>query len=168
MLFFEREPAPAWLRAGARLLRRRQAEMGDDRPRPPRRRTRADRAQTRSRHRNLARAQRRNPHRLRRALVGSPGPGPGQSGRTRLAPSTFAEYRRALRKHVLPRLGARTLASLRTDDIDALIAALEVDGRAPGTVRNVVTPLRKMLADAVRQGKLATNPAMRADLDRKR
>src|SRR5215216_5352110 len=38
-----------------------------------------------------------------------------QSGRTRLAPSTFAEYRRALEKHVLPRLGARTLASLRTE-----------------------------------------------------
>src|ERR1700749_5022977 len=30
-----------------------------------------------------------------------------QVGRTRLAASTFAEYRRALLKHVLPRLGAR-------------------------------------------------------------
>ena len=87
-----------------------------------------------------------------------------QVGRTRLAASTFAEYRRALLKHVLPRLGARTLASLRTEDIDALIAALETEGRAPGTVRNVVTPLRKMLGDAVRQGKLGANPATRADL----
>src|SRR6266540_4214313 len=51
-----------------------------------------------------------------------------QSGRTRLAPSTFAEYRRALLVHVAPHLGSRTLASLRTDDIDALIAALEADG----------------------------------------
>jgi integrase len=87
-----------------------------------------------------------------------------QTGRTRLAASTFAEYRRALLKHVLPRLGTRTLASLRTEDVDALIAALEAEGRAPGTVRNVVTPLRKMLADAVRQGKLTANPATRADL----
>ena len=87
-----------------------------------------------------------------------------QTGRTRLAPSTFAEYRRALLNHVVPRLGSRTLASLRTEDVDALIAALEAEGRAPGTVRNVVTPLRKMLADAVRQGKLAANPAARADL----
>jgi integrase len=87
-----------------------------------------------------------------------------QSGRTRLAPSTYAEYRRALLSHVLPRLGSRTLASLRTDDIDALIADLEADGKAAGTVRNIVTPLRKMLADAVRQGKLHANPAARADL----
>jgi integrase len=86
------------------------------------------------------------------------------NGRTRLAPSTFAEYRRALVKDVLPRLGSRTLASLRTEDIDALIAALEAEGKAPGTVRNVITPLRKLLADAVRQGRLPANPAARADL----
>jgi integrase len=87
-----------------------------------------------------------------------------QHGRTRLAPSTFAEYRRALLTHVSPRLGERTLASLRTEDIDRLVADLEADGKAPGTVRNIVTPLRKMLGDAVRQGKLVANPAARADL----
>jgi len=85
-------------------------------------------------------------------------------GLTRLAPSTFAEYRRALLTHVSPRLGARTLASLRTEDIDALIASLEAEGKAPGTVRNIVTPLRRMLADAVRQGRLVANPAAGADL----
>jgi integrase len=85
-------------------------------------------------------------------------------GRGRLAPSTYAEYRRALLTHISPRLGARTLASLRTEDVDALIAAFEADGKAPGTVRNIVTPLRRMLADAVRQGKLIANPAAGADL----
>jgi integrase len=87
-----------------------------------------------------------------------------QGGRTRLAPSTFAEYRRALLTHIAPHLGERTLASLRTEDVDALIAALEADGKAPATVRNIVVPLRKMLGDAVRQGKLVANPAARADL----
>jgi integrase len=87
-----------------------------------------------------------------------------QKGRTRLAPSTFAEYKRALLRHVCPRLGTRTLASLRTEDVDRLIADLEAEGKAPGTVRNIITPLRKMLADAVRQGKLLANPAARADL----
>jgi hypothetical protein len=81
-----------------------------------------------------------------------------QSGRTRLAPSTFAEYRRALVVHVVPQLGERTLASLRTEDVDRLIAALEADGKAPGTVRNIVTPLRKMLADAVRPGGARRQP----------
>ena len=88
----------------------------------------------------------------------------GGVGRTRLAPSTFEGYRLNLRRHVLPRLGPCTLSSLRTEDVDRLIAELEADGKAPGTVRNVVVPLRKMLADAVRQGLLLANPAVRADL----
>src|SRR5919201_1201565 len=87
-----------------------------------------------------------------------------RTGRTRLAPSTFEQYRLSLRAHVLPRLGRRSLSSLRTDDVDRLIAELEAEGKAPGTVRNVVVPLRKMLADAVRHGLLAANPAARADL----
>jgi len=88
----------------------------------------------------------------------------GKGARTRLSPSTFELYRLNLRKHVLPRLGDRTLSSLRTQDVDGLIAGLEADGKAPGTVRNVVVPLRKLLGDAVRQGLLVVNPAARADL----
>jgi integrase len=84
--------------------------------------------------------------------------------RTRLSPSTFEGYRLNLRRHVLPRLGDRVLSSLRTEDVDRLIAELEAEGEAPGTVRNVVVPLRKMLADAVRQGLILANPAARADL----
>ena len=84
--------------------------------------------------------------------------------RTRLSPSTFEGYRLNMRRHVLPRLGGRALSSLRTEDIDRLIAELEAEGNAPGTVRNVIVPLRKMLADAVRQGLLVGNPAARADL----
>lgn len=88
----------------------------------------------------------------------------GNIRRARLSPATFESYRLNVRKHVLPRLGARTLSSLRTKDVDRLIADLEGEGKAPGTVRNVVVPLRKMLGDAVRQGLIATNPAARADL----
>jgi integrase len=88
----------------------------------------------------------------------------GGGGRTRLSPSTFEGYRLNLRRHVLPRLGDRTLSSLRTEEIDRLITELEADGKAAGTVRNVIVPLRKLLADAVRQGLLLANPAARADL----
>lgn len=88
----------------------------------------------------------------------------GGSRRTRLSPATFEGYRLNVRKHVLPRLGARTLSSMRTEDVDRLIADLEAEGKAPGTVRNVVVPLRKMLADGVRQGLIVANPAARADL----
>lgn len=88
----------------------------------------------------------------------------GGSGRTRLSPSTFEGYRLNLHRHVLPRLGGRTLSSVRTEDVDRLIAELEAEGKAAGTVRNIVVPLRKMLADAVRQGLIVANPAARADL----
>jgi integrase len=88
----------------------------------------------------------------------------GRGMRTRLQPSTFEQYASVLERHVFPRLGARSLASLRTADMDSLIHELEGEGRAPGTVRNVIVPLRKLLADAVRQGLLIANPAANADL----
>jgi hypothetical protein len=69
----------------------------------------------------------------------------GPHGRGRLASSTFREYRRSLDLYVLPVLGARRLSSLRPDDIDDLIASLEAAGRAAGTIRNAITPVRKML-----------------------
>src|SRR5579859_6095907 len=52
----------------------------------------------------------------------------GRLGRSRLAPSTHREYRRALELHILPRLGHRPLTSLRPTDIDHLIAQLEEHG----------------------------------------
>src|ERR1051326_5481220 len=36
--------------------------------------------------------------------------------------------------------------------------------RSPGTIRNSISPLRKLLADAVRQGLFASSPAAKADL----
>jgi integrase len=88
----------------------------------------------------------------------------GRMARTRLQPSTFEQYASVLQRHVFPRLGMRPLGSLRTADIDGLIHDLEATGRAPGTVRNVIVPLRKILADAVRQGLLIANPASNVDL----
>ncbi len=83
----------------------------------------------------------------------------GRIGRGRLAPSTHREYRRSLELHVLPRLGHRPLASLQPADIDQLILELENKGAAAGTIRNTITPLRKLLGDAVHQGLIPNNPA---------
>jgi integrase len=82
----------------------------------------------------------------------------------RVAPSTHREYRRSLDLYVLPCLGARTLASLRAEHVDDLIGELEAEGRAAGTIRNALTPLRRMLNDAVRLGLIPSNPATRANL----
>jgi integrase len=88
----------------------------------------------------------------------------GRQQRTRLAPSTHREYRRALELHILPLLGQLPLADITASHIDHLIATLENQHRAPGTIRNTLTPLRKLLADAHRQGLIPNNPAAHADL----
>lgn len=100
----------------------------------------------------------------RRDPGSDPRDGGGRPERRRLATSTFREYRRSLELYILPRLGREPLASLRPADVDELIAQLEAEGRAPGTVRNAIAPLRKLLGDAVRQGIIVSNPAANADL----
>lgn len=64
----------------------------------------------------------------------------------------------------VPRLGNKPLAALRPSDFDGLVADLETGGRLPGTIRNVMVPVRSMLSDAVRLGVLASNPAARVDM----
>jgi integrase len=84
--------------------------------------------------------------------------------RGRLSPTTHRGYRWALERHVYPRFGAKRIGELRAADVDDLVVELEAEGLAPGTVRNVLVPLRKLLGDAVRQGLITSNPAARCDL----
>jgi integrase len=87
----------------------------------------------------------------------------------RLRPGTVASYRRNLRVHVTPAIGAVPLASLTTARINALYRELERSGRAdvkqgerglsPRTVRYCHTILSAALAAAVRDRRLARNPA---------
>jgi integrase len=88
----------------------------------------------------------------------------GRFTRSRLSHSTHREYRRVLELHVLPTLGQQPLITITPRDIDDLIAQLEARGAAPGTIRNILAPLRKLLNDAVRQGLITANPALKADL----
>jgi integrase len=84
--------------------------------------------------------------------------------RGRLAPSTFESYRMNLRKHAFPALGERRLDTITPRDADQFIADLEAAGKAPGTVVNIVVPIRRMLNDAVRQELIGSNPFSRCDL----
>jgi integrase len=88
----------------------------------------------------------------------------------RLEPSTVASYRKNVRLHVVPRIGGTPLAAVTGTMLTALYADLQRDGRAdskgglsPRTVRYVHTILQRALKDAVRDGRLALNPAERAD-----
>ena len=89
----------------------------------------------------------------------------------RLAPSTVASYRKNVRLHLAPHIGAVPLASLTTARIDALYRQLERGGRAdhkageglsPRTVRYVHTILSAALGAAVKHHRLARNPAATA------
>lgn len=84
----------------------------------------------------------------------------------RLAPSTVASYRKNVRLHLRPRLGAVKLSALTGGRLSALYRSLELEGRADGTgglsartVRYVATILHKAMKDAVRQGLIPVNPA---------
>src|SRR5262249_41014792 len=89
----------------------------------------------------------------------------------RLAPSTVASYRKNVRLHLAPHIGAVPLASLTTARIDALYRQLERGGRAdhkageglsPRTVRYVHTILSAAPGAAVKHHRLARTPAATA------
>lgn len=78
------------------------------------------------------------------------------AGRVDLAPKTLERYRGILTKHVVPRWGRVSLADVRHADVQAWLASLEL---APASVRKVHRVLSMVLAAAVRDGRLARNPA---------
>jgi integrase len=87
----------------------------------------------------------------------------------RLAPATLASYRKNVRLHIAPRLGAIPMDRLSGTAVDAWMRTLEASGRADGqgglsprTVRYVFTILRSALGDAVKHGQLAINPTDRS------
>lgn len=75
-------------------------------------------------------------------------------------PATVSLYSGLLRRHVLPRIGRTTLATLRPSAVQAMLADLGAT-LAPSTIRSTYSALRACLDDAVRDGLLATNPVVR-------
>jgi integrase len=87
----------------------------------------------------------------------------------RLSPSTLASYRKNIRLHIDPHLGATPMSRLTGAAVGAWMRGLETAGRADGrgglsarTVRYVYTILRSALSDAVKHGRLARNPTDRS------
>lgn len=87
----------------------------------------------------------------------------------RLSPSTVASYRKNVRLHVEPHIGGMRLDQLTGTRLTALYRMLETEGRADGegglaprTVRYVHTIVHAALKAAVRDGRLAVNPADKA------
>ncbi len=91
--------------------------------------------------------------------------------RTQVKPTTWDNYERRLRLHVIPTVGGRPLCKLTSMMLNGLYADLMASGNhrgltpgglSPKTVRHVHTTMHKVLADAVDAGLLSSNPAERA------
>jgi integrase len=87
----------------------------------------------------------------------------------RLKPSTMASYRKNVRLHVIPHIGTVRLEQLTGTKLTALYRKLETEGRADGkgglsarTTRYIHTIVHSALKAAVRDGRLANNPADKA------
>ena len=69
------------------------------------------------------------------------------------------ECRAKLKKHILPRFGARYLSDVTTLDVDRWVETLRSAGLAASTVNQTLSVLSVMLKEAVRRGLLLDNPA---------
>lgn len=89
-------------------------------------------------------------------------------GQVQLKASTLARYEGLLRVQVLPTWGSVPLSSVTHADVAAWVSRLVADGLAPSTVRQAHRVLALVLALAVRDGRLARNPADGVRLPRAR
>lgn len=85
------------------------------------------------------------------------------AGKTNIAPSTRSRYEDILTAHVRPKWGKVKLKSVRHAQIQSWLASLDL---APASVRKVHRVLSQALAYAVKDGRLATNPAAGVSLPR--
>lgn len=70
-----------------------------------------------------------------------------------------AAYRDTFRVHLSPRFASMPLEQLRRADVKRLVGELVDSGKHRNTIWDIVTPLRAMLREALRDEVIATNPA---------
>jgi integrase len=72
----------------------------------------------------------------------------------------------ALRRHILPRLGALPLSAVTRSDVQGLVKAMESAGKQPRTVRSVYRVLARLFASAVDDRRIASTPCRKISLPR--
>jgi integrase len=74
------------------------------------------------------------------------------------ADSSIATYRSVLRAHIDPSIGAKPIGAIRREDIKALIAAMHRKGLSASRIGCAHLVISAVLAEAVRDKKLAESP----------
>lgn len=82
--------------------------------------------------------------------------------------NTMVGYGVAVRKHLVPGLGAHKLDKLRPEHIESLYGRMIAGGSKPGTAHQVHRTFRTALNEAVRRGHLGQNPVRLAKAPRVR
>lgn len=80
---------------------------------------------------------------------------------------TRSSYRAILEAHAIPHFGSMPLRDIERKDVKALIAKLQRQGLSPATISRYIAPLRSMFSDAVEDGELTVNPALRLTINAK-
>lgn len=80
-----------------------------------------------------------------------------------MSPSTIYFYEKIVRNKLKPKFGKVLISALGAAQIREWIESLGVTGK---TVRNIISPLRMTLADAMNDGLIEFNPIDKIDVDR--
>ncbi|QHF92676.1 site-specific integrase [Streptomyces sp. NHF165] len=80
--------------------------------------------------------------------------------------NTMVGYGVAVRKHLIPGLGAHRLDRLRPEHIERFYARMQANGSKPATAHQVHRTFRTALNEAVRRGHLGQNPVRLAKAPR--
>ena len=87
-------------------------------------------------------------------------------GLAHLKKSTYERYRVAVENHVIPSFGSWTLGEVRHSDVASWVAQMSERGLKPGTVRQTHRVLSLIFDSAVKDGRIARNPAAGVALPR--
>ncbi|MEU2289643.1 tyrosine-type recombinase/integrase [Streptomyces bacillaris] len=80
--------------------------------------------------------------------------------------NTMVGYGVAVRKHLIPALGAHRLDKLGPEHIERFYGRMQGDGRRAGTIHQIHRTFRTALNEAVRRGHLTRNPVLLAKAPR--
>lgn len=86
------------------------------------------------------------------------------AGKINLKPTTRAVYESALDVHVRPRWATTPIGKVEHGDVQVWLAALDASGISGGHVRKIHGVLSGILALAVKDRRIPSNPALGADL----
>jgi integrase len=89
-----------------------------------------------------------------------------ESVRGTLKPKTVAGYESLLRSRIIPTFGKHPLSSLLPSEVQAWISTMDADGLSASRVHEAQVVLSQILDAAVRDGRVARNPARGLKLPR--